>query len=85
MTALQHLAFPRFTGWKHLRPFHTKVVRAPGMNHGKTADAQTVKGQNMATQKNPTKAKPQVKVKDLKPKKNPKGGRDPQSGLPTGQ
>jgi len=55
------------------------------MNHGKTADAQTVKGQNMATQKNPTKAKPQVKVKDLKPKKNPKGGRDPQSGLPTGQ
>jgi len=28
----------------------------------------------MATQKKPAKAKPQVKVKDLKPKKDAKGG-----------
>ena len=42
---------------------------------------------NMATpKKTPTaKTNPKAKVKDLPPKKNPKGGRDPQSGLPTGQ
>jgi hypothetical protein len=28
----------------------------------------------MATEKKPTRAKPPIKVKDLKPKKSPKGG-----------
>jgi len=31
------------------------------------------------------KAKPKPAVKDMPPKNNPKAGRDPASGLPTGQ
>ena len=39
----------------------------------------------MKTEKKPAKAKPPIRVKDLKPNKSLKGGRDPQSGLPTGK
>jgi hypothetical protein len=38
----------------------------------------------MATKKKST-SKRSVKVPDLQPNKNPKGGRDPASGLPTGK
>ena len=38
----------------------------------------------MTTPKKSSK-KPSVKVPDLQPKKDQKGGRDPPSGLPTGK